>query len=902
MTNIVRKFFVFATVCLCLAVASHGYAAPSDGAVAGDDATAIMVLPFEINAGQDYDYLNADLPELITQRLASKGLVVVPQSDVNIIMQKQGVTNLDIATARNLAITSQAAYAVYGSFTQLGDAFSIDMRVVDATGTKAVKPYFIQKEGMINLLPAVDEIVTIIVNEFTFGNTIAKVEVRGTQVLDPDVVLMRLSSRKGDTIDLGAINNEIKRIWNLGYFSDVQASIEEGGEGKVLVYTVQEKPRIGSITVVGSSEIDEEDIFSAMNSKTGSVLNEKLLAQDLQAVTELYRKKGFYLAKVSHELSAPAGSNTATLILNVEEGNKLYIQKINIKGLNQLDEDELKDILGLQEEGFFSWFTNSGILKDELLERDSAAITAYGLNRGYVDIQVSAPEVIYEEEGITIDFVVKEGTRYQIGEVTLVGDLIDTDERLFELIKLDDLKNDDGYFSLEVMQADDTKLTNFYSDYGYAFADINAKTTKHTELGLIDITYEAIKRNKVYINRVVIEGNARTRDNVILREMRLTDGDEFNGAKLRRSNERLNRTRYFSAVDMQLVPLENPAEVDLKVRVQEANTGAISGGVGYSTYYDFGVSASISESNLFGRGYMASLQGFLSGTTTSMMFSFTNPRVNDGNMSFGNDIYAVKTYYDDYSKNTYGDTIRFGYPVGEYSSIGWGYRLDFYTLYDIDDDSANIIKEREGHNISSVVHGRFYRDTTDSMSMPTRGTRFRFTTEYGGSFLGGDDNFIKPVLEFQAYQNLMKNHTLHFRTKWGAVYENTDEAVPVFERFYMGGIDSVRGYDSSDIAPIEFASGDTIGGDRMAFMNFEYIWTFEEELGLALVPFFDIGVNYDSQTYSSIDDEIKKSYGLELRWRSPMGDLRFAYGIPLDKDRDGDSLSGRFEFTMGQVF
>ncbi len=902
MTNIVRKYFAFAVcqmlcvaMCFGMAMAVHtpsAYAMTDPMSPMAEESTAIMVLPFEINASSDYDYLNKDLPELITQRLAAKGLTVVPQSDVTAIMQKQGVKNLDIATARNLGVLGQAAYTVYGSFTQVGDTFSIDMRVVDASGIKPVKPYFIQKDGMINLLPAVDEVVGVIVNEFTFANTIAKVEVRGTKVLDADVVLMRLSSRKGDTIDLAAINKEIKRIWDLGYFSDVEASIEESGEGKVLVYTVKEKPRIANITIQGSSEVDEEDIFTAMNSKTGSVLNEKMLAQDLQAVTELYRKEGFYLAKVSHELATSPNSTSATLILHVEEGKKLYIQHINVKGLEALDEDEIKDLMGLQEEGFFSWFTNSGILKDELLERDSAAISAYCLNLGYIDAQVSAPEVLYEEEGITINYVVKEGKRYKIGKVEFAGDLIDTDEKLYGLIKLDDLKEEgDGYFSLEVMQADDTTLTQFYSDYGYAFADINTKSSKNAELGILDITYEAVKRQKVYINRVIIEGNTRTRDNVILREMRLTDGDPFDGAKLRSSNRRLNRTRYFSTVDMQLVPLENPAAVDLKVRVKEDNTGAISGGVGYSTYYDFGVSASIMERNLFGRGYAASVQGFLSGTTNSLMTSFTNPRLNDSDLSLGYDVYAVRTYYDDYSKDTLGNTIRFGYPLGEYSSIGWGYRLDFYTLYDINDNSANIIKEREGDNISSVAHVRFFRDTTDSVSMPTEGTSFRLTTEYGGGILGGDDNFVKPVLEYQIYQGLAKNHTLHFRTKWGGVFENTSgESVPVFERFYMGGMESVRGYDSSDIAPREFASGDSIGGDRMAFMNFEYIWTFEEELGLSLVPFFDIGVNYDSQTYTSLEDEIKKSYGLELRWRSPMGDLRFAYGIPMDEGREGEGL------------
>jgi len=896
MTNTARRGLILAFLLLLLVQVGLVQAAPAV------QETTIMVLPFQVNAGKDLEYLNEDLPELVAQRLVARGLHVLPQSDVKAILRRQRVTELDIASARNLAVMAQAGYTVYGSFTQLGDSFSIDLRVVDALGVKPAKPFFIQKQGIINILPAVDELVDRVAGEFTSGNSIADVKVRGTKVLDPDVVLMRLSTRKGDPIDPAAINKEIKRIWDLGYFSDVQASVEQGGDGTVLVYTVTEKPRIDNIVIEGSDKVGHDDILAAMSSKTGSVLNDKLLAQDLQKVTELYRKEGFYLAHVTHRVEARQGAASATLVLNVEEGNKLYIKKVKIEGLKELSESEVKDILALSERGMFSWFTGTGVLKDELLERDSAAITAYCLNHGYVDALVSAPKVDYEEDGIIVSFAVKEGPRYKLGKIGFDGELIDTDERLLKVVKLDDHKKDNQYFALDVMQTDDKLLSDYYADYGYAFAEINSRTQKSAEEHVIDVTYVIRKRQKVYINRVLVEGNQKTRDNVVLREMRIADGDMFEGAKLRRSNERLNRTRYFSQVDTELVPTQKEDEVDLKVKVKEQNTGALIGGVGYSTFYQFGVSGTIMERNLFGKGYYASLQAFFSGKRNSFIASFTNPRVNDGDLSFGNDAYISREYFDDFSKNTIGDTIRFALPVGEYSTVGWGYRLDRYELYDIDDDAAKIIKEREGENISSVAHVRFTRDTTDSKEKPTKGTIFKTFNEFGGGPIGGDDDFIKPVVEFQAYHQLAPNHVLHGRTRGGAVLENGQGDVPVFERFYIGGIDSIRGYNSRDISPRDPESGDRIGGDRMAFVNLEYIWVFKPDLGLALVPFFDMGINYDSSAEFNWDDELKKSVGLEMRWRSPMGDLRFAYGFPLDEGRDGEQHSGRFEFSMGQFF
>ena len=316
------------------------------------------------------------------------------------------------------------------------------------------------------------------------------------------------------------------------------------------------------------------------------------------------------------------------------------------------------------------------------------------------------------------------------------------------------------------------------------------------------------------------------------------------------------------------------------------------------------MSGSIQERNLFGRGYSLGLQGFVSGKSSYLDLSFVNPRIYDTDFGFSNNSYAIWEEWDDFKKKTIGNTIRLFHPIGEYTSVSVGYRLDRYTLFDIPDTASRAYKEYEGKNLSSVVSTSITYDSTDSRERPTSGVVGRVSMEYGGGGIGGNDNFFKPIGELQSFHTLFRNpnHIFHWRGRVGGVFENSDKPVPVFDRFFIGGIDSIRGYDSEDLAPRDPKYHDEIGGDRMGFLNFEYIWTFHPEMGIALVPFFDIGYNIDSKQTSDPFSELKKSVGLELRWRSPMGDLRFAYGFPLDKNVKGDRPGGRFEFSMGQFF
>ncbi len=899
----------------------------------------VLILPYQVNGDESKADLRENVPSLVGERLQNQGMTVISPSETAALLAGQNVDDVDIATAKRLGASVGATTVVYGVFNQLGDGFTLDSRIVQVAGSQTPAVVTLSKQNMLELAGAADELAARVggapapqASQIIYQNppsqgavpspliepalsapavpsapvhipkgALQDVRVLGLRVMDPEAVLMRLNLHKGDFATEATINDEVKRIWDMGYFSDVQARLDAG---PVLVFSVVEKPRITGIEVTGTDELDSDDIIAAMGTKTGTVLNDRTLSEDLVKIKDLYSQEGYHNAQINHRIVAQQGGGGARLVLEIIEGDELYISEVKINGLKELDQGDLEDYMALRPRTFLSWLTGGGVLEEEHLDRDTSAIAAFGLNEGFVDIQVAAPEVQYNKDGIVITFNVDEGRRYKIKEVKFGGQLIDDEDKLLAIVDMDERKNANEYFSFETMQEDVKKIKEYYGDQGYAFAEVEPRLARDASgEAVVTIGYYVDKKQKVYIRRVVLEGNERTRDNVLLREMRLADGDMYHGAKMRRSTERLKRLGYFSAVDIDLIPTEVNEEIDLKIKVKEQNTGAVMVGIGYSTYYSVGVSASIQERNLFGRGYWLQLQGFTSTERTSGTLSFTNPRVFDTDLLFGNDLYYTYDNWDDFTKTTLGDSIRFAYPIGEYTSASLGYRLERYTLDDMGDYAAPSIKEYEGTNWTSAITARIVRDTTDDRSRPTKGTITRLSVEYGGNFLGGTDNFVKAMVDWQGFYALdtKGDHVMRLRTRLGGVFQNTDRIIPVFERYYVGGIDTIRGFDYSDISPKDPDYGDTIGGDRMGVVNLEYSWTFQKDLGLAIVPFVDAGFNIDSESMD-LYDHIVATAGLELRWRSPMGDLRIAYGVPLTKDYSGKRRHGRFEFTMGHQF
>ncbi|WP_446424878.1 outer membrane protein assembly factor BamA [Mailhella sp.] len=890
----------------CLAVFMLAWAGMAEAA-----APRVLVLPFAVNAPAASAQLADDLPALVRQSLDSHGFTAIPTS----ASRKSRAEST--ASARSRARSAKADYAVYGSLNQLGESFSIDMQLVNAKAGGA-EAFHMEGANLLELQPVVNSLVGRMVGSVAASDSdaaeaakesvraggIADIQVKGLKFLDPHRVLMRLNLKKGDPVDEDAIDDELRNVWNLGYFNDVNAELETGAAGPVLIFNVVEKPRIEEVRVEGSEAVRLSDINEAMSTHTGSVLNEKVLAEDLQKVTDLYHKEGFYLAEVTYDVQSRADGSAAVLVLKVKEGSKLYIKEVAIEGLQQIDPDDVKDYMSLRERGMFSWFTGSGVLKDESLERDTQTIKAYFMKHGYVDGKVAAPEVIYEDDGIRVIFRVREGMRYKVGDVILRGDLIDTEARILEAIKMDEHQAAGDYFDVEVLQKDVKALTEFYADYGFAFADVDMAPRPRPEDGVVDGVYTVKPGEKQYIRRVEVEGNNRTRDNVILRELRLADGQQFSGAKMRRSAQRLEKTRYFKEVNPSIVPTGNPGEVDLKFGVKEDNTGMLSIGFGYSTYDKFGVMASVTENNLFGRGYTLGLTGYTSASEQYLEASFVNPRVFDTYWGFSLNPYGIEEEWTYFDKRSVGVRATLFHPIGEYTRASIGYRFERYNLYNMSSDASRIIREYKGKHWSSTVTGSIVRDTTNKAYFATSGTKVSLSMEYGGPWTFGDDSFFKPIFEAGFYYGLNDTNILHVRGRVGGVFKTDgDKMVPVFERFWIGGMNSIRGYDHDDISPRDTQTNETIGSDRMGYVNLEYIWVVKPEIGLALVPFYDVGFNTDSDQHSEMTEKVFASTGLEVRWRSPMGDLRFAYGYPLSKFSNGEKpSSGRFEFSMGQPF
>ncbi|SKA75691.1 outer membrane protein assembly factor BamA [Desulfobaculum bizertense] len=888
---------VLACACLLMltCVIGVGRACAQDAGAVGTQ--KILVLPFDVRADQDLSYLKDSLPQLLNDRLKSLGFEAISSDKMRSLIDRNNVEYLDVQTARDLSLLAGANYAVYGSFNQLGETLSLDVRLVEAFGLKPPRPLFVVKEGIINLSSAIDELGDKIKVELMRREAIADIRVEGNKFLEKDVVLMRLRSRKGDIYDPKALNEDVKRVYGLGYFKDVRVDMDESSDGVVLTFTVEERPRIQAISVLGTEELDADDVQELMSTKIGAVLNPKMLSDDLGKIKEEYRKKGFYNAKVSYNLDETGPQ--ARLNITVDEGNKLYIEKIAIEGAEQISESELKSELALDERGIFSWITGTGVLKEDLLTRDSAAIEAYYGNHGFIDVKVGQPDVRFEDDGIYITFKVEEGTRYKVGEVTYDGDILDSVDKLKKITKLDDDSAEGEYFNRSVLHKDSQRLTEYYSNYGYAYAEADYSLNPDKEKGLVGVAFHMKKREKIYIRHVSIEGNSKTRDNVIRRELRLADGDLYSGYRLRRSGQRLGYLDYFDNADIQPVPSGEPGLMDLKVKVKEKNTGRLSAGVGYSSADGGFLTGSIEERNLFGKGYYTGFTGTIGGSDSQYKISFTNPHVYDSPWSAGGDLYLTRVDWDDYDRDTTGGRVRVGYPLGEYTTFVWNYRLEHYEVSDVSDDAATQIKEVEGkHWLSSTTVG-LKRRTTDKRFDPSRGSTSSLSVEYAGGVLLGDDEFIKVVADHSQYYPLWWGTTFHIHGRAGYAFENGSDEIPVFERFYLGGINSVRGYKSRRISPVDPATGDRIGGDKMAFVNVEYIFPLMEELGLKGVVFFDAGEVWDDD--ESMDLDWKKSIGGGIRWYSAFGPLRLEYGYALDEVPDQGG-KGKLEFSMGQFF
>jgi outer membrane protein insertion porin family len=861
--------------------------------VVAQEHVQVVVLPFEINAPGDGEGLKGEIGTLLANQLKQEGMVVVepPVPDERL----SGFQDLRLEQIRALGLGAGADFVIGGSLTKIGQHYSLDAKMVRSSGQTPPETLYVEGQGMENLLYSVRQLGQQISMKLYERDKVAEVLFKGNKRIESEAMKRVIKTEKGGVYLPKHIRADVKAIYGMGYFGDVRVEADNTPEGKVVTFQVVEKRTVRNIKVRGNKEFDDEKIKGLIRTRKGAVLNINKLQDSLKEIENLYKEEGYHHVNVNYVTSDVSGDRVDVDFV-IEEGEKAFIKSVSFEGNATYDDDTLKDLMKTKKKGFFSWFTSSGDLDPEVLEQDLAGVAAFYHNHGYIQARVGEPQITYEGSWIHIAVKIEEGPQFTVRDVDIRGGLIQPKEVLLEKINV----ARGQVYNRELIRSDILSLRDAYSDAGYAYPDISPQVDKDFEEHKAHVTYVVDKGPVVRFEKISIAGNTKTRDKVIRRELQVYEQELFSGRRLKRGVRNLYRLDYFE--DVKVNPTKGSAddEMVLKIEVTEKPTGAFSFGGGYSSVEDLFLMGSISQRNFLGRGQTLSLRAQLGGTTNTFTFSFTEPWLFDTPLTAGVDLYNTERDWDTYDKDSLGGTVRFGYPVLDYTRAFFSYNYDRGDIQDLTEDASAAIKDLEGLNVAHTVTGVLSRDSRDRVFQPTEGSDNSITVKHAGTPFGGDIGYTKYVLDSGWYFPLFWDTVglLHGRT--GFIHGDSVGKVPLWERFYLGGMGSVRGYDWRDISPRDPETGDETGGNKMLQFNAEFMFPLIKESGLQGVLFYDAGMAYDNGEAVDIG-ELRMSIGYGVRWYSPIGPIRLEYGHILD-NKEGKRGKGGFEFTMGAAF
>jgi outer membrane protein insertion porin family len=857
----------------------------------GEQPVRVALLPFEVFAPEDLSYLKQQIPEVIKNQLEQEGARVI-------ILDKETLASRGLridspAAIRQVGAETGGSYVIWGSLTWIGQNFSLDASMLPAEGDPTPYAFSAEGQGVENLPGTVRAIVQKIGFKLFKREIIFEVRIKGNQRIEEDAIRRILKVKKGDVYNKKIISEEIKTVFKMGYFDDVRVNAETVADGKIITFEVKEKPTVRTILVEGNTWVyDDEEIKENLTIRKGSILNINTLQSDMRRIEELYKEKNFYNAKVKFNVY-PQKDNQADVEYEIDEGKKSLVQKIEFVGNSAYSDKDLKGVMGTSEENIFSWISSAGTLNEENLSMDIAKLTAFYHNNGYVKARVGEPEVKFDDSGITITIRVVEGAQFKVGEVTISGDLIIPAGQLMEKVKI--LEKE--YYNRDALQQDVITLSDIYADEGYANVDIAPRISQNAATSTVNIDFEIAKGQQVYFEDITISGNSRTRDKVIRRQLHVYEQELYGGQRLKRSVRNLFRLDYFEDVKIDTVKGSADDKMKLRINVVEKNTGAFEFGGGYGNVENFFGTAAISDRNLFGRGQTLSLKATLGSKTTKYQLSFTEPWLFDIPLTAGADIYNWQYAYSSYDKESIGGNLRLGYPLIDYSRIYLTYTYDIANIKNVEDDAANSIKNDAGENIKSSITTMVRYDSRDDNFHPTEGSFHSGSHEFAG--LGGTVGFNKVIVETGWYFPLVWKFVGVLHGKAGYVKQLEGKNLPDYEKFYMSGMEGLRGFERDDVAPRD-NDGNIIGANKYLMGNAELRFPLFEPVGLYGAVFFDTG-----EAWGPDEDpdpgNMRESAGFVFRWRSPMGPISLGYGWILDP-QPTDEASGNWEFSMASSF
>jgi outer membrane protein insertion porin family len=748
--------------------------------------------------------------------------------------------------------------------------------------------------------------------------TLKEVRIAGNLRVEEDGIRLHLKSRPGEAFDQAMVEQDVKAIYRMGFFEDVRAEITPD---HILTYTVKEKPYVQEIKVQGNSQLARDKIESALGITPRTILDRGKVTEGVEKVRKLYIEQGYVNAKVDYALSVEA-NNQAVVVLDITEGNRLLIKKISFEGNQTFGASDLKGLMATKEEWLFSFVTNRGVLDRDILTNDVAILSNHYFDHGYIDHKIDEPVILRDRDGLEVVIRVDEGQQYRVGKVEIGGELIQDPQQMLKQVKL----TTGQIFRGSRLRSDISSLTDLYSNKGFAFAQVEPVTKVNAPEKNVDVALLITKGPPVYFNRVLIAGNTKTRDKVVRRELETTEQELYSGTKITQSRNALQRTGYFEDVQLTTKKTDQPDTVDLLVDVKEGPTGTFTLGAGYSSGDGFLFNAGIAEKNLFGRGQAINGTFSMGSSRQDFIVSYNEPYLNDTKVGLGLDAYNTERDFTNFDERKLGMAVNTSYPLKnftfpflgsrksalapgsdelnrdapvtfwDYMRGGMSYELTREKISNIEAGAPPAIFDEQGTSLTSSLMPGLTYDSRDHFFSPTEGTKSSLSVKFAG--LGGDNRFIKSDATTRWHYPLLKDPA------WGGSYvlalggtlgygiglkarSNGKKDLPLFERYFLGGINSVRGFAERSLGPKE--GDDVVGGDRQAVVNAEIMFPIAEQYGLRGLAFFDMGQAFRESDGFNFGD-FRRSVGLGARWMSPFGPLRVELGFPLSK-KSGDDTS-----------
>lgn len=719
---------------------------------------------------------------------------------------------------------------------------------------------------------------------------LSDVVIEGNQRVKTVDILNAITIRPGQTATPAEIDTAIEAIYRLGRFSDISAEIAERDGARVLVFKVQERPLVRNVRFEGNEELKTEKLRAVITVRVPDIYDPFEIAKSVEMIKAEYVKEGFYAAQITAD-SHVNPENETLVTFRIKEGRIVRIKDIRFDGNVIFDKGDLKDAMDTQEKWMFSWLTGRGNYNEMLLKQDLERIADLYFNQGHIRVKVREPVIslVDDDRHMLLLINIEEGKEYRLGNIDATGDLL---LRKGEILNQIDLEPGD-VFSREKLRTGVGVISDLYADQGYAYVNVSPLTKVNDEKLDVDLMIDIEQGPQVSVERINITGNTKTRDKVIRREMKLVEGDLFNATSLKRSKARINNLGFFEEVDVKTSAGSEEALMNVEVSVKERPTGTFSLGAGYSSVDGFVAQGSVTQENFLGRGWRMNLAASLGGKSTTYQLGLTDPYFLDTRWTLGFDIFQTDREWSDFSRKSQGFALKAGHPVGEYSRILGVYRFEIREIYDVDPLSTYI--DEEGKSTISSITTSYSYNTTDNRLDPSSGLAFESSWEFAG--LGGTEKFSKYILDARYFWPWKWSTVFSAHGQIGYVHDLGGSEVPIDERFYLGGIHTLRGFQSREVGPRDI-NGDYIGGDKETYFNFEYTFPLVKEAGLKGVVFVDVGNAWgeDEGFFSSW----RYSTGAGIRWLSPLGPLRLEWGYNLDPEPHEDR--SRLDFMIGRFF